>query len=211
MITLKTLIFNAFQVNNYLLFDETNECVIIDAANSDANEDAKLFRYIEENHLKPVCLLSTHAHVDHILGNKSIIEKYNIPYKIHLAGKSFLYSAVEHGEMFGFKVKPSPMPTDYIEDNDIIKFGNSEIKALYTPGHAEGSLCFYSEQEGFLISGDVLFHGSIGRTDLPTGDFDTLIKSIKEKILSLPNDTIVYPGHGPETTVAYEKENNPFF
>lgn len=211
MITIKTLVFNAFQVNNYILSDETNECVIIDAANNDINEDNKLFKYIEDNNLKPVCLLSTHAHVDHILGNKSVLEKYKIPYKIHTAGTQFIYTAVEHGQMFGLSVKPSPMPTDYIEDSEIIRFGNSELKALYTPGHADGSICYYSDNDSFLISGDVLFYGSIGRTDLPTGDYDELIKNIKTKIFTLPSDTVVYPGHGPETSVGFEKENNPFF
>ena len=211
MITVKTLVFNPFQVNNYILFDETKECIIIDAASSNQDEDNKIIAFIEQNGLKPVCLLSTHTHVDHILGNSSILKKYDIPYKIHTAGKQFLYTAKEHGQMFGLSVNASPMPTDYIEDNSEILFGKSSVKALYTPGHADGSVCFYSENDSIVISGDVLFYGSIGRSDLPTGNHDLLIESIRQKLLVLPTDTIVYPGHGPETTIGFEKENNPFF
>ena len=210
MITIKNLIFNAFQVNAYILFDETKECIIVDAACGDSDEDNKLFNYIEQNGLKPVCLISTHTHVDHVLGNKAVIEKYNIPYRIHKSGLQFIYTMVEHGRMFGFDVKASPMPTSYIQDNEIITFGNSQIQAFYTPGHVDGSLCFYAKETDFVITGDVLFCGSVGRSDLPTGDHATLIESIKSRLMVLPNNTTVYAGHGPETTIGNERENNPF-
>ena len=162
MITIKNLVFNAFQVNSYLLFDETKECIIVDASCSNVNEDNKLFDMIEQYGLKPVCLISTHTHVDHVLGNKAIIEKYNIPYRIHKSGLQFIYTMVDHGRMFGFDVKASPMPTSYIEDNEFISFGNSQFQAFYTPGHVDGSLCFYAKDEDFVITGDVLFSGSVG-------------------------------------------------
>lgn len=210
MITIKNFIFNSFQVNSYVIYDETNECIIIDAACSNASEENKLFNFIADNNLKPVCLISTHTHVDHVLGNKAVIEKYQLPYKIHKSGLQFLYTMVEHGMMFGFDVKASPMPTAYIEDNEVIRFGNSHIKAFYTPGHVDGSICLFADQEDFVITGDVLFNGSIGRSDLPTGNHEMLIESIQTRLMVLPNNTTVYCGHGPATTIGDERKHNPF-
>jgi hydroxyacylglutathione hydrolase len=210
MISIKKFVFNSFEVNTYILSDETNECVIIDPACYDDRERKTLTDFIEKNALKPVRLLITHCHIDHVLGASFVSEKYSLSTEIHKDGLPLLGNLKGYGMMFGLTVENILKPDTFIEENQIIKFGNSSLKAFYTPGHANGSLVFYSE-EGFVIVGDVLFYGSVGRTDLPSGNQDLLIKNIKNKLFVLPNNTKVYCGHGPETTIGFEKENNPFF
>ncbi len=211
MTTIKTFTFNPFQVNTYIIYDETMECIIVDAASTDTHEEAEIESFISANNLKPVLLLSTHTHVDHIPGNSFIIDKYNIPYKIHEEGLQFLRSAKGYALGFGFPLENVAMPTGYIKDNETIRFGNTSIKVLYTPGHANGSVCLYDNANNYVIVGDVLFNGSIGRSDFPTGNHDLLIQSINEKLFTLPDNTKVYCGHGPSTTIGNEKRNNPFF
>lgn len=208
--TIKVFVFNPFQLNTYLLFDETNDAIIIDAGNSNKHEDDKLFDFIEENNLNIVGLYYTHAHVDHILGNNSILKKYNIKSFAHKDGLIFFDTASEYAPSLGLKIDNPILPKEYIFDEDVIEFGHSKLKIIHTPGHADGSVCFYSEEEQFIIVGDVLFRDSIGRTDLPTGDYDLLMISIKEKLFALPVATKVLPGHGSSTTIGYEKMNNPF-
>jgi hydroxyacylglutathione hydrolase len=210
MISIKKFVFNPFEVNAFILSDETKECILIDPACYEDFEKKELSDFIDRNSLKPVKLLNTHCHVDHILGNSFISEKYKLSTEIHKAGLPLLGNLKGYGLMFGLTVENIPKPDKFIEDNQIIRFGNSSLKAIYTPGHADGSLVFYSE-EGFVIVGDVLFNASIGRTDLPSGNHELLIKNIKNKLFVLPDNTKVYCGHGPETTIAFEKENNPFF
>ncbi len=210
MIFVKNFVFNSFEVNTYILSDETKECIIIDPACYDAAEKKKLTDYIEDNSLKPVRLINTHCHIDHVLGNAFVSEKYKLSTEIHKEGLPLLGNMKGYGMMFGLIVENIPKPDKFIEDNQIINFGKSSLKAIYTPGHADGSLAFYSE-EGFVIVGDVLFYGSIGRTDLPSGNHDRLINNIKNRLFVLPDNTKVYCGHGLETTIGFEKENNPYF
>ncbi len=211
MIHLEKLVFNSFGVNTYLLYDETGECIIADPANYDKTEDLRLLSFLEQNNLTPVIHLNTHCHIDHVLGNHFLKKKFNIPFQAHLEEMELLGKAPVMGELFGFNVKPLPEPDKYLNHNDTITFGNSELKAIHVPGHSQGSLAFYSKKDSFALTGDALFSGSIGRTDLPGGDFDTLIASIRENLFSLPPETTIWPGHGESSTIGYEIEYNPFF
>lgn len=210
MITIEKFVFNPFQENTYLLYDETGECVIIDPGCYGTSEQDQLLELIATKNLKPVKLIYTHCHVDHILGNNFIAETYNLKPEIHEAGLPFLKRGHEQGIAYGFEMPESILPEKYIAHGDVVKFGNSELKVVYTPGHADGSVCFINDDQKFVITGDVLFRDSIGRTDFPTGDFDVLMKSIHEQLFTLDDAFTVYCGHGPETTIGYEKVNNPF-
>ena len=207
---IKILTFNAFQVNTYILYDDTKACVIIDPACYEPHEEEELFRFIKEKELHPVALLLTHGHVDHILGCKTVATKYTLKPLMHHDALPFIEKSQEQGMMFGFNVKEPDIPDVFLKEGDTIQFGHQKLQTLLAPGHADGSLCFYNESQKVLISGDVLFHGSIGRTDLPTGNYNTLISSITEKLMVLPDDVEVFPGHGPSTTIGFEKEYNPF-
>lgn len=208
--TIKTFVFNHYQLNTYLLYDETKEGIIIDAGNSNSKEDKELFDFISNNSIDIKGLYYTHAHVDHIVGNNSIIEKYSIKGYAHKDSLLFFDQYNGYASTLGFKDIIPIIPEKFLIEGDIIKFGNSELKVIETHGHANGSLSYYSEKDQFIIVGDVLFRGSIGRTDLPTGDFDLLSKNIVEKLYKLPNGIKVYSGHGPTTTIGFEKMNNPF-
>jgi len=210
MIQIKRFPFNDFQVNTYVVYDETNECVIFDPGMYYENERNEFNQFISENGLKPVLLVNTHAHIDHIIANDFISKKYQIKLAAHKESEGFLKHAKEYGINFGIQLDEIKPIDTFISEEDTIKFGQSELQILYTPGHADGSLCFYAKNEGFVITGDVLFFQSIGRTDLPTGNYDLLQESIWEKLFTLPEKTTVYPGHGPETTIGYEKLHNPF-
>ncbi len=210
MIKVTSFEFNPFHENTYILSDETKECIIIDAGCYNKEEENELVNHITENNLKPIALIDTHSHIDHVLGNKFILGKYNIPLQMHRNELEGLRQAHIYGTMWGIKMQPSPEPTSFLDEGDVVSFGNSKLQILFTPGHSSGSLSFYSKENTFIISGDVLFNQSIGRTDLPGGDFDTLIRSIKLKIFPLPEDTIVYSGHGEPTKIGMEKWHNPF-
>jgi hydroxyacylglutathione hydrolase len=210
MITVQRFVFNEFQTNTYVLHDETRECIVIDAAcNSDA-QWAELNNYIKTNNLSIKDMVQTHCHTDHMLGSYYITDNYGIGYRIHPKGKFFVGFAADFGKAYQINVGKIYDPTGFFEEGDAIAFGNHTLEVLYTPGHAEGSVCFYNANQGFVISGDVLFKESIGRTDLPTGNYNTLKESIEKKLFSLPESTLVYPGHGPATTIGHEKLNNPF-
>ncbi len=210
MVKVQRFPFNAFEVNTFVLHDESCECVVIDAGMQDQSENNEIVAYIEGNSLKPVMLLNTHTHIDHILGNAFLAEKYNLPLAAHRDAEKMMTNAGAYAMTFGI-VLPKVKKIDlFLEDSEKIEFGNSTLETLYTPGHADGSVCFYSAKDNFVTTGDVLFNQSIGRTDLPTGDYDLLQKSIWEKLFTLPDETVVYPGHGPETTIGFEKVNNPF-
>lgn len=211
MINLKVFVVNEFGVNSFIMSDESGECIFIDAGYHFSEEENSLLKYIEANKLKPVMLLCTHCHVDHILGNHFILNHFNIPFYIHKEEDILLKHMTEMGNMFGLKTVPSPSATNFIDESFTVNFGNSELKIFHVPGHSPGSLAYYSATDKFLIAGDVLFKGSIGRTDLPGGDYDLLIKSISSKLLVLPPETVVYPGHGPATTIKTETDTNPFF
>ena len=210
MVKITSFTFNPFQENTYVLYDETKECIIFDPGCTTPTEKQELLSFIEKNELKPVRLINTHCHLDHIFGNKFVAEKYNLELEIHKGELSVLLHAPKIAAMYGFAIEPSPEPGHFIEEGDLITFGNSQLETFLTPGHSPASLTFYSKEAKFIIAGDVLFYGSIGRTDLPGGDFDTLINSIRTKLFVLPDDTKVYPGHMQATTIGFEKRNNPF-
>ena len=210
IIKIQKFVFNSFMVNTYLLYDETGECIIIDAACYDPEEQEALKDFILINNLTLVRNLNTHCHIDHVLGNGFIARTYGIYPEYHKNSVPFFQTVHEISASFGYTMDQVPEPKRFLVASELVKWGSSELKVLFTPGHAEGSVCFYNEPQGFVITGDVLFKDTIGRTDLPTGDFDQLMVSIKSKLFILPDDTIVLPGHGPETSIGYEKVNNPF-
>jgi len=205
--------FNPFQENTYIVYDDTGECVIFDAGCYAQEEKDALVQMIEQNNLKPVRLINTHCHLDHIFGNKFVAEKYGLPLEIHKGEVPVLQAAPQSAAMFGMPLPSGPLspePGRFIEAGEEITFGRTRLKALLTPGHSPASLSFYCAEDDFVIAGDVLFLGSIGRTDLPGGDFNTLIESIRTQLFPLGDQVTVYPGHGPDTNIGYEKQHNPF-
>ncbi len=210
MVTIKSFTFNPFYENTYVLSDETGECIIIDPGCHNAEEEAELKSYTDKEKLKPVKLINTHCHIDHVFGNPFVSETWHLPLEIHPLDLIVLESFQKVCEMYGFNGKIQPEPVFTLEEGKQVKFGNTVLDIFFTPGHSPGSVSFYNAKEKFLISGDVLFEGSIGRSDLPGGDYDVLIKSIKEKLLILPEDVAVYSGHGSPTKIGIEKRSNPF-
>jgi hydroxyacylglutathione hydrolase len=210
MISIKVFVFNAFQENTFVLYDETGEAIIIDAGCQSTIEINNLTDFIKKQNLKPVELLSTHGHIDHILGNLFLKNNYNIAYRAHEGDRFLIENAVEQASLFGLKIEKPPLPDQYLSDNEQIQFGNSILDVIYLPGHSPGGVGFYCKEQKFIVVGDVLFSGSIGRTDLPGGDYNQLINSIQSKLLILPENTVVYPGHGPHTNIGEEKRTNPF-
>ncbi|MBK9151242.1 MAG: MBL fold metallo-hydrolase [Saprospiraceae bacterium] len=206
----KVFTFNDFYENTYVLYDDTKECLIIDPGCNSYQERQELRTFIEQKHLTPVKLLNTHCHIDHILGNYFVSDHWKLSLAAHKGEIPVLESGTQIAQLYNIYYEPSPGIAEFIEHQDIISFGNTTLKALYTPGHSPASLSFYCAESGVLIAGDVLFRESIGRTDLPGGDYDTLIDSIRRELFILPDDTLVYPGHGPSTTIKYEKQHNPF-
>ena len=202
MIKIKIFPQNIYQMNTYLLHDETGEGVLIDAGNSSDEELQQIVDYTVQESIILKKLLNTHAHIDHVVGNDAIIKQFDVELYAHKAGLIFYKTVGEYGASLGIKIDHTHLPDVYIEDGDVIEFGNTKLKVLYTPGHADGSVCFYSEADGIVMVGDVLFQQSIGRTDLPTGDYDLLIDRIRTKLYTLPDDTDVYPGHGPSTRIS---------
>lgn len=209
---IKVFEFNPIAVNTYVLYDETGECVIIDAACFFPNEQQELLSFISDNNLVVKHLLNTHLHFDHVFGVNFIEEHFDVKMKAHKADEFLLATMQQQMAMFGFPANGNIIPTvgEYINENDIIEFGNQKLSIMSVPGHSPGSVVFYNKEKDLVVSGDVLFNGSIGRTDLPQGDHNLLIDGIKTKLLVLPEDTVVYPGHGPATTIRGEQIMNPF-
>lgn len=210
MIKLKQFAFNPLQVNTYLLYNEKGQCVIVDPSCIYAEEEKKLQDFIETNGLKPTILINTHCHVDHVAGNQFVFKTWGLKPQIHQAGESILESAPEQAMLMGFPPVTVQKPDKYLKDGKIIQLCKDEIEIRYTPGHADGSICLIMHKEQFLLSGDVLFAGSVGRADLPTGNMELLVNSIKEKLMTLPGEYVVYPGHGPATSIEDERNFNPF-
>lgn len=210
MLTVKTFTFNPVQENTYVLYNEKKECCIIDPGCYFSEERDRLKTDIEKTGLKPVLLLNTHCHLDHIFGNKFVHETWGLDLHIHEKEKIVLANGPASGLRFQLPFENYEGPLIYIKEGENIKLGDDELEVFFTPGHSPGSVSFYHETGGFVIGGDVLFNSSIGRTDLPGGDYDTLVNSIQTKFFTLPDDTKVYSGHGPVTTVGFEKMNNPF-
>lgn len=204
--------FNPFQENTYILYDETKECIIFDPGCFENSEKLELDNFISANDLKPVRLLNTHCHIDHVFGNKFVSDRYGLELEAHQGEIPVLASGPRVCEMYGLPYpEVSPPIAKYIEEGDVISFGQTTLESIFTPGHSPASLSFFCREEKILIAGDVLFREGIGRTDLPGGDYATLIKSIKEKLLPLGDDVKVFSGHGEMTTIGHEKKHNPFF
>ena len=210
MIKVHKLTFNPFQENTYILSDETNEAVIIDPGCYERHEQQFLVDYLSKNQLKLVKLLNTHCHIDHVLGNYFVSKQYNLGLEMNKEDLPTLHAILNYAHLYGFEgYQMSPDPVRFLNEGDQIQFGNSNLDVIFTPGHAPGHVVYYSAENQFVINGDVLFQGSFGRVDLPGGNFATLKKTILEKMFSLPENTVVYTGHGPETTIGTEKKSNP--
>lgn len=211
MITIKSFVFNSFSVNSFVLSDSTGEAIIVDAACSDAHELDQLASYISGNHLTVKYIANTHGHVDHVAGVHLLKDRFGISFYISDFELPLVNNAMQFGELFGFQLPANPVPDGNLEEGTPLRFGNSELRVLHIPGHSPGSVVFYSEADRFLIVGDVLFAGSIGRTDLPGGNHQQLLEGIRTKLFTLDPECMVYPGHGPATTIGHEKITNPFF
>ena len=210
MLYIKSFEFSPIQENTYILYNDFNECIVIDpGCYSDAEKEA-LALFIHQNKLTPKLLLNTHCHLDHVFGNKYVAEKYKLTLHLHKNEEQVLTFAPTSGLMYNLPFDNYQGECIFLEDNQTIKLGTDELLVLLTPGHSPGSVSFYSKNNKFVIGGDVLFKNSVGRSDLPGGNHNILIKSIKERLLTLPDDTVVYSGHGPKTTIGQEKKNNPY-
>lgn len=211
MITVQAFTFNPFQENTYVLFDESQECIIIDPGCYEKIEQDLLKNFIDKNKLTPVKLINTHCHIDHVLGNKFVADTWGLELEMHELDIPLLNSVKDYCVAYGFEhYDESPTPAVFLKEGEQVRFGNSCLEILFTPGHAPGHITLHSPEQKFVIAGDVLFQMSIGRTDLPGGNHDTLIDSIQKKLMSLPAETTVYCGHGPSTSIGHERVNNPF-
>jgi len=210
MLQIKSFTFNPVQENTYVLFDEKDACCIIDPGCYFGNERRTLEEFISEQKLAAKYLLNTHCHLDHVFGNKFVHDNYGLTLHIHEKEKIVLDNAPAAGLQWNMPFENYRCDLVFLKEGDTILINDDRLDILLTPGHSPGSICFYCEAQRFIIAGDVLFRLSIGRSDLPGGDFDSLIKSIREKLFVLPDDVVVYPGHGEPTTIGFEKKNNPF-
>lgn len=208
--TVHSFTFNPFQENTYVIYDETREAAIIDPGCYDPAEQRVLDQFVTQHNLTVKYLLNTHCHIDHVLGNAHVLAKYKVPFLIHLKEEALLRAVKTYSSNYGFQQYHEALPSGYVTEGDTIRFGNTELEVIFLPGHSPGHVGFYHRVDRVILSGDVLFEGSIGRTDLPGGDFNTLIDSIHKKLFTLPDDVIVYSGHGSTTTVGEEKNTNPF-
>jgi hydroxyacylglutathione hydrolase len=210
MLKIKSFVFSPIQENTYLLYDEFNNCAIIDPGCYFDAEKEQLVGFIQKNGLIPKMLLNTHCHLDHVFGNKYIAETFGLVAQIHEKEKPVLEFAPASGLMWDMPFDNYTGELIFLKGGDKIHIGEDELDIIEAPGHSPGHICFYSPQQNFLIGGDVLFNRSIGRTDLPGGNHAQLIKNIKEKLFVLPDATVVYSGHGPATTIGEEKRGNPY-
>lgn len=211
MIKVDVLPINPWQENTYILSDETKECVVIDPGCLSAEENKQVADFIASNDLKPVRLLQTHLHLDHVFGSAFIAETYNLGLEAHQGDEFWIEQTVSYAQQFGMEMEKSPPAiSNYLNEGDKISFGQSELEVIHIPGHSPGGVVFYSKADKIAIVGDAIFRESIGRTDLPGGDFNTLISALKSKMLSLPDEVELFPGHGPSTTVGHERVNNQF-
>ena len=211
MLQLESFVFNPFAENTYVLYDDTKECVIIDPGCSNAGEENQLFSFIDSHQLKPLMIINTHGHIDHILGNAVVKQRYGIPVAAHPNVAADFRRSKQQSQFFGLLFHGEcELPDHDLKDGEVIKIGESTLEVICTPGHAEGSISLYAEMEGWVFTGDALFCRSIGRTDLPGGNYETLRTSIKERLFRLPDDTEVFSGHGESTTIFDEQRYNMF-
>lgn len=211
MITCKSFTFNAFGVNAYVVYDDTNEAVIVDGAVNSDYEMQQLKRFVDGSMLKVKYIINTHGHLDHICGNDRLKVEYNVPVMANYKDTYLIQNVMDDANMFGFQMHPQELPDVNIVDGDEIRFGKSVLKVLEVPGHSQGSVALYSEEGAFVICGDALFRGSIGRTDMSGGSYEQLIESIKTKLFALDKDVVVLPGHGSDSSIGFEFRTNPFF
>ena len=210
MIKVEKFVVNPLGEHSFILSDETGGCIFIDPGFYYEEEYQEVLDYIESYNLTPVKIVNTHCHFDHIMGVEFIRNKFKIPFCAHADDSFWIENATPQAEMFGFKMDAVAPVDAFLTENEFVEFGNTKLQIIHVPGHSPGHLVFYSEKDKILIAGDVLFYGSIGRTDLPGGNYQTLISNIKNKLFVLPDDTTVYCGHGPETKLGFEKRTNPF-
>jgi hydroxyacylglutathione hydrolase len=210
MLQIKSFVFSPIEENTYILFNEMNDCIIIDPGFYFDDEKNKFENFINERKLTPKLLLNTHCHLDHVFGNKYVADAYKLTLQIHKNEKEVLEFAPVSGLKYNMPFDNYVGELIYLQEGDIIKFGNDELDVIEAPGHSPGSICFYCKKQNFIIGGDVLFQRSIGRTDLPGGSFETLVNHIRNKLFVLPDETKVYSGHGPVTTIGEEKKYNPY-
>jgi glyoxylase-like metal-dependent hydrolase (beta-lactamase superfamily II) len=211
MIRLKVFSFNPLQVNLWLLYEENGSGILIDPSAFEESEFGELDQFVKEHNIALNTMINTHGHFDHVFGSGRIREKYGVRFMIHKGDNPLLASAELQAAAFGFRLpSPVPAPDAFLEDGAMIRSGNIELKVIHVPGHSPGCVAFYQPENGWLFTGDTLFAGSIGRTDLPGGDYDQILRSIKEKLYILPDETEVLPGHGPKSTLGREKRTNPF-
>lgn len=210
MLQIKSFTFNPIQENTYILYDETKSCVIIDPGCYDADEKAELKEFITENELKPIHLINTHCHVDHVLGNAFVKKTFGLPLQIHPKEVEVLRSVKVYAPHYGLSNYEETDPDAFFDEGDQIKFGNTVLDILFVPGHSPGSVAFVDHVSKTVIAGDVLFFRSIGRSDLPGGHHQTLIRSIETKLFALEDDYKVYPGHGQTTNIGDERKLNPY-
>lgn len=210
MLQVQAFAFNPVQENTYVIYNEKGQCCIIDPGCYFAAEEKALTDFMEQNNLKPIYLLNTHCHLDHIFGNRFVHKKWGLELHVHKAEESVLAYGPTSGKVWQLPFDNYDGPLHFLEDGDSVNLGDEALHVLFTPGHSPGSISFYSKEHKFIVSGDVLFEGSVGRTDLPGGSFQILEESIKTKLYTLPEDVIVYPGHGDSTTIGNEMKTNPF-
>jgi glyoxylase-like metal-dependent hydrolase (beta-lactamase superfamily II) len=210
MIKVRVFTFSPVQENTYVLYNEQNKAIIIDPGCYFSAEQETLKNFITDTQLEPVRLLNTHCHLDHVFGNKWVSETWNLELYLHEGEQQMLQLAPLSGEKWSLPFQNYTGPLHFLEEGDTISIGNDALRVILAPGHSPASICFYNEEQAFLIGGDVLFRESIGRTDLPGGNHETLLKSIREKLFVLPDEVVVYSGHGEPTTIGHEKRHNPF-
>lgn len=211
MIKIKTFVFNAFSVNSFVIYDtEEKECIIVDPGCIDPSEQNTLTQFIKDEQLKPTKLINTHCHVDHVAGNKFVVDTYNIPVYANDQDNGNLSDSSRAGELYGMIIDTPPAVHQNLESGDIVKLGNAQLEVMNLPGHSKGSIALHAREEKFVVVGDVLFNGSVGRTDLNGGSLDELMDSIKNVLFKLDDDVVVHPGHGPETNIGNELRSNPF-
>jgi glyoxylase-like metal-dependent hydrolase (beta-lactamase superfamily II) len=210
MLKIKSFVFSPIQENTYLLYNEFKDCMVIDPGCYFPEEKDELAGFITQSGLQPRMLLNTHCHLDHVFGNKFVAETYGLTLQLHEKEKTLLDYAPTSGLMYDMPFENYAGAYSYLKEGDRVKLGADELLVIEAPGHSPGHICFYCEKQGFIIGGDVLFNRSIGRTDLPGGNHNLLLKNIREKLFVLPEETVVYSGHGPVTTIGEEKKYNPF-
>ena len=211
MLSFETFVFNPFSENTYIIYSATGECIVVDPGCATSAEEERLFGFIDSHRLKPLMIVNTHGHVDHVVGNNAVKHRYGIPVEAHPDTKADFTQAKRQAVGLGFHLAGDiDLPDKELSDDEEIRLGDDILEVICTPGHARGSVSLYAPVEGWVFTGDALFNRSIGRTDLPGGDYATLRESIRTRLFSLPDNTEVYCGHGDATTIGEEKDFNPY-